>query len=38
MTQSSTYRDKQNYLTDAGAFSNSASAYGTFDQGGNVEE
>jgi len=28
----------QNYLTDAGAFSNSASAYGTYDQGGNVWE
>jgi formylglycine-generating enzyme required for sulfatase activity len=28
----------QNYLTDVGAFSNSASAYGTFDQGGNVYE
>ena len=28
----------QNYLTDVGAFSNSASAYGTFDQGGNVWE
>lgn len=27
-----------NYLTDVGAFSNSASAYGTFDQGGNVFE
>jgi hypothetical protein len=25
-------------LTDAGAFTNSSSAYGTFDQGGNVEE
>jgi formylglycine-generating enzyme required for sulfatase activity len=28
----------QNYLTDAGAFSASASYYGTFDQGGNVWE
>jgi len=28
----------QNALTDVGAFSNSASAYGTFDQGGNVWE
>jgi len=27
-----------NYLTSAGAFSNSSSAYGTFDQGGNVFE
>jgi len=35
----STIRDRtQNYLTDAGAFSNSGSAYGTFDQGGNVWE
>jgi sulfatase modifying factor 1 len=38
VTQSSTYSISQNYLTDAGAFSNSASAYGTFDQGGNVDE
>ena len=28
----------QNYLTDVGAFSGSASAYGTFDQGGNLVE
>ena len=28
----------QNYLTDAGAFSASASYYGTFDQGGNAWE
>jgi formylglycine-generating enzyme required for sulfatase activity len=28
----------QNYLTDVGALGNSASAYGTFDQGGNVWE
>ena len=26
----------QNYLTDVGAFTNSASFYGTFDQSGNV--
>ena len=38
VTQSSTYSDTLNYLTDAGAFSNSASAYDTFDQGGNVWE
>jgi sulfatase modifying factor 1 len=38
VTQSSSYSSSQNYLTDAGAFSNSASAYGTFDQGGNVYE
>ena len=37
VTQSS-YSSSQNYLTDAGAFSNSASAYDTFDQGGNVWE
>jgi formylglycine-generating enzyme len=28
----------QNYLTDVGAYSSSPSFYGTFDQGGNVEE
>jgi sulfatase modifying factor 1 len=38
VTQSSSYSSSQNYLTDVGAFSNSASAYGTFDQGGNVWE
>jgi formylglycine-generating enzyme len=38
VTQSSTYSDTLNYLTDAGAFSNNASAYATFDQGGNVRE
>ncbi len=38
VTQSSSYSLQQNYLTDAGAFSNSASAYGTFDQAGNVFE
>jgi len=38
VTQSSDYDPDQNYLTDAGAFSNSASAYDTFDQGGNVWE
>ena len=32
------FSSSQNYLTDVGAFSNSASAYGTFDQGGNVAE
>lgn len=26
----------QNYLTNAGAFTNSSSYYGTFDQGGNI--
>ncbi len=30
--------DNQNYLTNGGAYSGSASYYGTFDQAGNVEE
>jgi len=38
VTQSSSYSSSQNYLTDGGAFSNSASFYGTYDQGGNVFE
>ena len=38
VTQSSTYSSTLNYLTDAGAFSASDSAYDTFDQGGNVWE
>jgi formylglycine-generating enzyme required for sulfatase activity len=38
VTQSATLSSSQNYLTDVGAFSNSGSAYGTFDQGGNLEE
>jgi formylglycine-generating enzyme required for sulfatase activity len=38
VTQSPDYSDTQNYLTEAGVFSNSASAYGTFDQAGNVME
>jgi formylglycine-generating enzyme required for sulfatase activity len=38
VTQSASYSSTQNYLTDAGAFNNSASAYNTFDQGGNVWE
>lgn len=38
VTQSAGYSGSQNYLTDAGAFSDSASAYDTFDQGGNVWE
>ncbi len=37
-TRSETYSSTANYLTDVGAFSNSASAYGTFDQGGSLEE
>ncbi len=38
MTQRASYTDTQNYLTNAGAFANSQSAYGTFDQSGNVWE
>ncbi len=38
VTQSDAYSSTQNYLTEAGVFSNSASAYGTFDQAGNVWE
>jgi formylglycine-generating enzyme required for sulfatase activity len=36
VTQSASYSSRQNYLTDVGAFTNSASYYGTFDQSGNV--
>jgi sulfatase modifying factor 1 len=36
VTQSSDYSLSQNYLTGVGAFTNSVSAYGTFDQSGNV--
>jgi len=36
VTQDATYVSSQNYLTPVGAFSGSASAYGTYDQGGNV--
>ena len=35
-TQSGSYSSSQNYLTDVGAFTNSGSSYGTFDQSGNV--
>jgi formylglycine-generating enzyme len=38
VTQSPVYSPEQNYLTDAGAFSNSAGTYGTFDQAGNLWE
>lgn len=38
VTQSSQYSASLNYLTDAGAFSNSGSVYDTSDQGGNVWE
>ena len=36
VTQSSVFDLSQNYLTDVGAFTNSGSFYGTFDQSGNV--
>jgi formylglycine-generating enzyme required for sulfatase activity len=38
VTQSGAFDSNQNYLSDVGAFSNSASRYGTFDQSGNVWE
>ncbi len=38
LTQSSSYSTTQNYLTPVGAFVNSPSAYGTFDQNGNVSQ
>ena len=38
VTQAGTYDANQNYLTDVGAFTNSMSYYGTFDQTGNVWE
>lgn len=38
VTQSPSRSESQNYLTDVGAFTNSPSAYGTFDQSGNVWE
>jgi sulfatase modifying factor 1 len=38
VTQSSSYDNNQNYLTDVGAFSGSGSFYGTFDQSGNVSQ
>jgi sulfatase modifying factor 1 len=38
VTQSAVFAESQNYLTDVGAFTNSASFYGTFDQSGNVAE
>ena len=36
VTHSGVTQSNQNYLTDVGAFTNSASYYGTFDQSGNV--
>ena len=38
VTQTTTYFFSQNYLTDVGAYSGSASYYVTFDQGGDVLE
>jgi len=38
VTQSASYSSSQNYLTDVGAFTNSGSYYGTFDQSGNVHQ
>ena len=38
VTQSPTFSASQNYLSDVGAFSGSASYYGTFDQSGNVAQ
>jgi sulfatase modifying factor 1 len=38
VTGSGSYNINQNYLTDVGAFTSSLSAYGTFDQSGNVYE
>jgi formylglycine-generating enzyme required for sulfatase activity len=38
VTGSADYVEAQNYLTDVGAFSDSPSYYGTFDQSGNVYE
>ena len=38
VTGSTIYSTSQNYLTDAGAYTQSSSFYGTLDQGGNVEE
>jgi formylglycine-generating enzyme required for sulfatase activity len=38
VTQSKHYSSNQNYLTDVGAFTNSASVYGTFDQSGIVNQ
>lgn len=38
VTQSTAYDPNQNYLTNVGAFTNNATYYGTFDQGGNVRQ
>jgi sulfatase modifying factor 1 len=37
-TGSTSFSSLQNYLTDVGAYESSSSFYGTFDQGGNVNE
>jgi formylglycine-generating enzyme len=38
VTRSTSSSSGQNYLTDVGAYTASASPYGTFDQGGNVDQ
>jgi sulfatase modifying factor 1 len=38
VTGSTSLSSSQNYLTDVGAYASSAGYYGTFDQGGNVNE
>jgi sulfatase modifying factor 1 len=38
VTQSSIYSSSQNYLTDGDAYGGLANYYGTYDQGGNVDE
>lgn len=38
VTGTTVFNNSQNYLTDVGAYSQSTSPYGTFDQGGNVKE
>jgi formylglycine-generating enzyme required for sulfatase activity len=38
VTQTNTFDPAQNYLTPCGFFNNSPSPYGTFDQGGNLDE
>ena len=38
VTQSSVYSSSQNFLTDVGAFKNSPSYYGTYDQNGDVSQ
>jgi formylglycine-generating enzyme required for sulfatase activity len=38
VTQSANYDTSQNYLTDVGSYSSSATHYGTYDQGGNAYE